>query len=105
MRSVVPSLRYMCHLWPYRAVERYSEFGVRTGDRAPAHPVLVLGNDLNPLSQEAHSISVLRQLWKAEGSDQFDSASNVMQAQFLVRPNFAPFARLRASSDDVNDTM
>ncbi|CAL1712715.1 unnamed protein product [Somion occarium] len=41
-----PAARYLCHLWPERAVERY------TGpwNRKPANRVLVVGNTLNPLS-------------------------------------------------------
>lgn len=74
----------MCHLWPYRSVERYTDFAVRSEDRRPAYPVLVLGYDHNPIARESYYIQVLRQLWRPEGEDRYDDASVVMQQQFTV---------------------
>lgn len=74
----------MCHLWPYRSVERYTDFAVRSEDRRPAYPVLVLGYDHNPIARESYYIQVLRELWRPEGEDRYDDASVVMQQQFTV---------------------
>lgn len=41
-----PAGHYLCHLWPTRAVERYNG----PWDHAPANPVVILGNKLNPFS-------------------------------------------------------
>lgn len=55
---IYPAMRYQCHLWPVRAVERY--FG--PWDRKPANPVLLVGNTLNPLNGIGHARRVAEQM-------------------------------------------
>lgn len=40
MRGLFPSKRYLCHLWPERAVERFNG----PWDHVPTTPVLLVGN-------------------------------------------------------------
>lgn len=82
VRTAYPSLQYMCHLWPIRAVERYANLqGAK--HKQPANPVLVLGSDLNPLSHPQYSDSVLRSL-RGSNEEHREDADIVLQAQFGV---------------------
>ncbi|KAI0767186.1 hypothetical protein C8Q74DRAFT_937733 [Fomes fomentarius] len=83
MPSIVPSLRYMCHLWPYRAVERYSDFSVTT-DHRPAIPVLILGYDSDTIVPAQNYIHVLRQRGIPEGEDSSDGAGTIMERALTV---------------------
>ncbi|KAI1783199.1 hypothetical protein LXA43DRAFT_1067888 [Ganoderma leucocontextum] len=85
LQTAFPSLQYMCHLWPVRAVERYSDLKTAEHKR-PANPVLVLGNDLNPLSHPQYSDSVLRSI-RGPNDEHHEDADIVLQEQFGV-PNF-----------------
>ena len=42
-----PAMRYMCHLWPYRAVERVTDFKIRSVD-VPEVEVLAIAHEMNP---------------------------------------------------------
>ena len=82
MQTAFPSLQYMCHLWPVRAVERWSDLAT-AGHKRPANPVLVLGNELNPLSHPQYADSILRALRGPNEEHREDSAI-VVQTQFGV---------------------
>ena len=82
VRTAFPSLQYMCHLWPARAVERWSDITTAEHKR-PANPVLVLGNDLNPLSDPQYADSVLRSL-RGPNDEHREDADIVLQTQFGV---------------------
>ncbi|OBZ69708.1 hypothetical protein A0H81_10224 [Grifola frondosa] len=58
MAQLFPSSRYLCHLWPIRAVERHSG----GWERKPSRPVLVLGYQLNPLNPFEDAQAVARLL-------------------------------------------
>ncbi|OBZ69913.1 hypothetical protein A0H81_10214 [Grifola frondosa] len=58
MAELFPSSRYLCHLWPIRAVERHSG----GWERKPSRPVLVLGYQLNPLNRFEDAQAVARLL-------------------------------------------
>lgn len=73
----------MCHLWPYRAVERYSYLGVTTGDK-PAIPVLILGYDSDTVVPPQNYIDVLRQRGIPEGEDSSDGAGTIMERALTV---------------------
>ena len=88
MQTAFPSLKYMCHLWPVRAVERWSDLATGKHKR-PANPVLVLGNEVNPLSHPKYSESVLRGL-RGRNDENREDADIVFQAQFGVRPLVFP---------------
>ncbi|KAJ3489226.1 hypothetical protein NLI96_g2274 [Meripilus lineatus] len=57
MRGLFPSKRYLCHLWPERAVERFNG----PWDHVPTTPVLLVGNTLNPLNsfEDAKAVAKL----------------------------------------------
>ncbi|KAM5537981.1 hypothetical protein V8D89_008457 [Ganoderma adspersum] len=82
LQTAFPSLQYMCHLWPVRAVERWSDLATPEHKR-PANPVLVLGNDLNPLSDPQYADSVLRFL-RGPNNEHHEDADIVLQTQFGV---------------------
>ncbi|PIL33664.1 hypothetical protein GSI_04287 [Ganoderma sinense ZZ0214-1] len=85
LQTAFPSLQYMCHLWPVRAVERWSGL-VAAEHKRPVNPVLVLGNDLNPLSHPQYSESVLRGL-RGLNEEYREDAAIVFQTQFGI-PTF-----------------
>ncbi|KAI0740983.1 hypothetical protein C8Q76DRAFT_853201 [Earliella scabrosa] len=84
--AALPSLRYMCHLWPFRAVERYSDLQNHT---SPANPILVLGSTADPRMREDYSVNVVQKLTRPEGkhSGTRPNAVLVKQAQ-LHDPSF-----------------
>ncbi|PIL33656.1 hypothetical protein GSI_04279 [Ganoderma sinense ZZ0214-1] len=97
-RTAFPSLHYMCHLWPLRAVERYSDLTASESEhKRPANPVLILANDLNPLSHPQYAHSVLRSL-RGPDDKYHDDADIVLQAQFGV----SNFAHGRCMSDVIS---
>ena len=96
VQTVFPSMRYMCRLWPVRAVERFAD--VQAAEhRRPANPVLVLGSDMNPLVNPRHTNVVLQALRGSE--DQYhEDASVVVQTQFGVRRSIGPLSILGSDS-------
>lgn len=76
VQNVVPSMRYMCHLWPHRAVERLNDFSEPTGETTKAE-VLVLIHDLDPLSSAAEQWDFMQSLGRRNHV--------VMQGQLGVR--------------------
>ncbi|KAI0359517.1 hypothetical protein OH77DRAFT_1517930 [Trametes cingulata] len=48
IHEAFPSLHYMCHLWPIRAVDRPR---LPENPPAPAHPVLVVEHEMNPVAK------------------------------------------------------
>ena len=80
--AALPSLRYMCHLWPFRAVERYSDLQNHT---SPANPILVLGSTADPRMREDYSVNVVQKLTGSGGEHGTrPNAVLVKQAQLHV---------------------